>query len=130
MALAPDRDDSGVLYLRDIQSLSLRQRPLVVLAGCQTASFGGGRGTLRSLANAFLAAGSRAVLATLWNVDDERASALTTRFYRALRAGATFPEALREAQINAIGSVRVVEWSAFQLQLGPDAKNPTQSVIH
>ena len=88
---------------------------------------------MRSLANAFLGAGSRAVLATLWNVDDERTSELTTRFYRSLATGATLPEALREAQLQARQTQPPREWAAFQIHLGvkPSVqKSADTSVIH
>ena len=118
IALASEGGDEGLLHLEDIEALSLPRRPLVVLAGCQTASFGGGKGSLRSVAHAFLAAGSRAVLAALWDVDDEGASQLTTRFYRGIAAGITFPAALRDAQLAALRSRPPAEWAAFQIYTG------------
>jgi CHAT domain-containing protein len=133
IALTPEAGDEGLLYLGDIASLALANRPLVVLAGCQTGSFGGGTGSMRSLANAFLGAGSRAVLATLWNVDDEPTSELTTRFYRSLASGLSLPAALREAQLQARQTRPVREWSAFQIHLGVKPtvlKNANASVIH
>ncbi len=133
IALTPEPGNEGLLYLGDIVSLSLVSRPLVVLAACQTGSFGGGTGSMRSLANAFLAAGSRAVLATLWNVDDDRTSELTTRFYRSLASGANLPEALREAQMQARQTEPPREWAAFQIHLGvkPSVqKSAKTSVIH
>ncbi|MEO8379530.1 MAG: CHAT domain-containing protein [Acidobacteriota bacterium] len=118
IALAPEQGDAGLLYLRDIEALRLDHHPLVVLAGCETGAFGGGNGSIRSLAHAFLGAGSRAVLATLWNVQDDRTSELTKNFYRHLAAGATLPAALREAQLAAIRSREGVDWAAFQLHVG------------
>jgi len=118
LALAPSTQDDGILDLQDILEFDLPRRPLVVLAGCRTGSLGGGSGSLRSLAHAFLAAGSRSVLATAWNVEDESASALTDRFYRNLACGASFPDALREAQLASKPSLPVREWAAFQLHIG------------
>jgi len=128
IALTPEPGDEGILYLEDVKSLELRGRPLVVLAGCQTGSFGKGNGSIRSLAHAFLAAGSRAVLATLWNVEDKPASELTRRFYRSLQTGTSMPQALRDAQLAAIHSRPPSEWSAFQLYLG--VKSNARAVSH
>jgi CHAT domain-containing protein len=120
VALAPSAGDSGILYLDDVATLRFRRRPLVVLAGCQTGSFGGGRGSIRSLAHAFLAAGSGAVLSTLWNVDDESASELTAEVYRRLADGMSLPMALRAAQLSSPRGPH--EWAAFQVHLGTVSK--------
>ena len=119
IVLAASDRDGGVLDLQEIASLNLQQRrPLVVLAGCQTGSLGGGNGSIRTLAHAFLAAGSSAVLATLWNVDDRAASGVTSLFYRHLAAGLPAPAALREAQFQAMQSEPLREWAAFQIHIG------------
>jgi CHAT domain-containing protein len=125
IVLAPDGSDQGALTVQDIESLDLHRHPLVVLAGCQTGAFGGGKGSNRSLAHAFLTAGSSAVLATLWNVRDDRASKLTENFYRNVAAGETLPVALREAQITAIRARQDYDWAAFQLHMGVTPRRET-----
>jgi CHAT domain-containing protein len=73
----------------------LRPR-LAVLASCTSAAQRVA-GMWGSLAAAFLAAGSEAVLATLWSVDDEIAHRFVLRFYR--EGGARAPaQALARAQ--------------------------------
>lgn len=73
--------------------------PLAVLSGCSSA--GGqaltGEGML-GLSGAFLAAGSRAVVASLWDVDDEVVARLMAVFYRELAAGAPVAAALATAR--------------------------------
>jgi CHAT domain-containing protein len=133
IALAPSAGDGGLLYLEAIESLQLRRRPLVVLAGCQTGSFGGGRGSMRSLAHAFLAAGSCSVLSALWDVDDVSASELTKELYRSLSRGKTVPAALREAQLSMIQAHEPRDWAAFQLHLSVDpaeGKTWQRAVFH
>lgn len=77
--------------------------PLVVLSACGT-----GRGRVRrnegidSLAGAFLRAGARGVVATLWDVDDTVSSELFRRFHQRLRQGARAADALREAQLSLL----------------------------
>jgi CHAT domain-containing protein len=82
-----------------IGSSRLQSAPLVVLAACST-----GRGKLRrnegiqSLAAAFLQAGARGVVATLWDVEDVRSAKLFRSFHLQLREGARPADALRSAQ--------------------------------
>lgn len=118
LVLAPSGDD-GLLRLSTISKQRLRHRPLVVLGGCRTAVPGGGKGSIRSLALAFLAAGSRGVVGTLWDVEDESTYALLTDFQRRMRDGASPAAALREAQLQMLrssnGSFRQIRaWGAFQ----------------
>jgi len=120
LVLAPEGTDNGVFYLDDIPDLDLRRSYLVVVAGCGTGVRGGGTGTLRSLALALLTAGSRNVIASLWNIDDASTAALMARFYRALGAGRNPAAALREAQLDMLrssdrGATQVRAWSGLQL---------------
>ncbi len=83
-----------------------------------------------SLSRAFQFAGTRTVMASLWNVRDASTAELMIRFYRQLRAGKPKNEALQAAQLEFIrGPVEVVEdgqvverdysspyhWAAFQV---------------
>jgi CHAT domain-containing protein len=91
-----------------IRRSSFRLSPLIVLAGCST-----GKGKLRrtegvgSLAVAFLEAGARGVVATLWDLDDEDSSRMFQVFHEQLRRGARPAEALRAAQRSFIHSNNV-----------------------
>lgn len=87
---------------------------LVVLASCASATRTG-RQMWGSLAAAFLAAGSRAVLASLWSVEDRQARELVLRFYA--EGGASDPAgALARAQRVAIGQGRSpMFWAPFVL---------------
>lgn len=85
----------GRVDARAVLSLGLRPR-LAVLASCTSAAQRVA-GVWGSLAAAFLAAGSQAVLATLWSVDDEVARRFVLRFYQ--EGGARDPaRALARAQ--------------------------------
>jgi CHAT domain-containing protein len=91
--------EPAMLTAETIARSHLESSPLIVLAACSTA-----RGRLRrnegidSLASAFLQAGARGVVATLWDVDDAAASRLFRAFHQHLRAGARASDALRDAQ--------------------------------
>jgi CHAT domain-containing protein len=72
----------GYLLLKDIYRMKLSS-DLVVLSSCSGAAGreGAGEGPM-SLSRAFLFAGSKSVLSTLWPADDETTAELMGRFYR------------------------------------------------
>jgi CHAT domain-containing protein len=100
---APARDD-GILTAEEVQALDLRGCELVVLSACETGlgQMELGQGVL-GLQRAFQAAGARAVVASLWRVDDAATGALMERFYTNLWTG-KLPklEALRQAQLSVL----------------------------
>ncbi len=96
--LAASGEDDGLLYPREIAALDLGA-DLAVLAACQTALGAGERGSsLATLTGAFLAAGTRGVVATLWDVDDRVTASFMDQFYWQLGRGAAPAEALRRAK--------------------------------
>jgi CHAT domain-containing protein/tetratricopeptide (TPR) repeat protein len=123
--LAASAGDRQALYAHEIAHLDLRHTRLVVLAACSTAvgKISPSSGAA-SLARSFLAAGAPAVLATLWDIDDQAAQRLLVGFHQRLRAGAAPAAALRDAQLDMIrsGKPRLTNprtWGAFQLIGGP-----------
>ncbi len=91
-------DDDGLLSPEEIARLDDRA-DLTVLAACRTALGAGADGqALASLTGSFLAAGSRAVVATLWDVDDAATAAFMEQFYWELGEGLPPAEALRAAK--------------------------------
>jgi CHAT domain-containing protein len=55
-----------------------------------------------SVARAFLAAGARGVIGTLWDIDDDIASRLFRRVHAQIRTGTPAAAALRAVQIEFI----------------------------
>ena len=105
LLLAPDgKGHNGLLTLPTIANLHLTRSPLVVLAGCETGVSGAGRGSLRSLASAFLAAGSRGVVGTLWSVEDEVTASFSVALHRHLREQSRLSAAVRAAQLEMMKS--------------------------
>jgi hypothetical protein len=104
------------LTVTDILDLSLNAR-LVTLSACQTALGNIGRGDeLLGLARAFFYTGARALLATLWQVEDTAMVELTNQFYRNLAQGKNAALALRAAQIALIRAGRPpYHWAPFVL---------------
>ncbi len=89
----------GFLSLEDIYAMQL-DADLVVLSGCRTAFGKEVRGEgLVGLSRGFLQAGSRAVVASLWQVEDAATAELMRHFYTALLRDQLSPSAaLRLAQ--------------------------------
>ncbi len=97
---ASGKDIDGFLSARRIGASRLPV-PLVVLGACDTASGRAvaGEGTF-GVAYAFLQAGARHVVATLWPVDDAAMPELMDRFYVDPRLAVLRPaQALRQAQL-------------------------------
>ncbi len=85
---------------------ALPRAPLVVLSACDSGLAEERRSDeLDSFAHAFLLAGARAVLVTLWPIDDAGAPILVREFYAALRQSADAAAALHTAlkQARAAG---------------------------
>lgn len=78
---------------------------LVVLNACQTANgeYISGEG-IESLARGFLAAGTKAVISSLWKVNDEAGAKLLILFYKNLLKSHNPADALRQAKLNWIHS--------------------------
>ena len=124
--LAASGDDDGLLRPEEIAGLDLPAR-LTVLASCRTALGGEEDGkALHSLTGAFLAAGSSAVLATLWDVDDAASAVLLEQFYHGLGRGQGPARALREAKRRLRDSA---DWSAPHLWAGFVLIGESQPVV-
>ena len=103
IALAPDPcweskipKEENFLRMSDIQAVKLRAR-LVVLSCCHS-----GQGEVSSegvvgIARAFLFAGARSVVATLWAINDETTLEFMKSFYQHLRGGESASYALQVA---------------------------------
>jgi CHAT domain-containing protein len=91
---------------------------LVTLSACES-----GRGIVAAgdeqigLPRAFLYAGARAVLHSLWRIDDRSTRVLMERFYAELRAGRAKAAALRTAQLAHIrdGYTHPLLWASLTL---------------
>jgi len=113
----PKSGDDGLLQVREIVRLRLNAE-LTTLSACDT-----GVGKLQgqegvsNLVEAFLVAGSKSVVASLWSADDTFASALMGRFYERLAQGEDTSSALRNAKLDLLtkygDQVSPFYWAAF-----------------
>ncbi|HYG64533.1 MAG TPA: CHAT domain-containing tetratricopeptide repeat protein [Thermoanaerobaculia bacterium] len=97
--LTPAGDDDGLLSPAEIAGLE-GSADLTVLAACSTALApdAGSGDALATLTGSFLAAGSPAVVATLWDVGDDATAVFMEQLYHQLGRGHTPAEALRRAK--------------------------------
>lgn len=115
-ATEEDRDN-GLLHAWEIFERVRLDADLVALSACGSAAGADrpGEGII-GLTRAFLYAGARSVLASLWNVGDASTGAFMRTFYEGWSRGVSKAEALRRAQVDAIRrGQRPLRWAAFQL---------------
>jgi CHAT domain-containing protein len=98
--------------------------PLVMLASCNT-TIGSNLAneSIYGIASAFLSAGARTTISTLWDADDRATVRFTRAFYAALERGATAIVALRSAQRAVAANPDTREpyfWAGFVLIGDPD----------
>lgn len=111
----------GEFNVIDAFQLDVKDCHLVTLSGCDTgkALIGGGDEQL-GLGRAFLAAGAKSLLMSLWPVEDHATSLLMQQFYQHLLDGDTKVEALRAAQCHLLHHSTSMYahpyfWAAFRL---------------
>lgn len=118
IALAPGGGEDGLLTMAEVlEKVEPMQADLVVLSACQTA-LGNSTATegIVGLQRAFLARGARALLVSLWSVDDAVTHRMMVRFYEHWLGGASMAEALQRAQADIRSTHPEPRyWSAFQL---------------
>ena len=97
---APEEAEDGLLTAEDVTGLDLLATELVVLSACETGlgQVHVGEGVF-GLRRAFVLAGAKTLVMSLWKVPDEPTRELMEDFYGRLLAGQGRAEALREAQL-------------------------------
>jgi CHAT domain-containing protein len=108
--------NDGLLLLDEVLNLRLNA-DLVVLSACRTGqgNLSNGEG-VEGLARAFLSAGSRGVVCSLWGVDDRETARLMTGLYGGLTKGRPAADALRDAQLRMVRQGKApLYWAPFLL---------------
>jgi len=117
------------LYLNRVYSLPLKAK-LVVLSGCET-----GIGTvnrsegLMSLARAFSYAGTKNVIAGLWQTEDNTSAEIFTNFYSNISDN-NFSTALHKAKLAVINNATVTSASPFYWSGYIYIGSPSESLKH
>ena len=127
--LAPDprweskTEKDCIMKMSDIQAVKLTAR-LVVLSCCHSGQGPVAPEGVVGMARAFLFAGARSVLATLWAIDDEATMMFMKSFYQQLRNGESASVALQKAMKSLRDSQDYSApkyWAPFVL-MGDDVK--------
>lgn len=113
----PEDLDDGILTAKEISQLDLRGLNLVVLSACETAlgDISGSEGVF-GLQRAFKKAGAKAIMMSLWKVDDQATENMMKFFYTHLAQG----ESIRQSFAEAQQELRAIDpdprhWAAFIL---------------
>ncbi|MFX0195169.1 MAG: CHAT domain-containing protein [Candidatus Hodarchaeota archaeon] len=119
--------ENGLLMAEDVACMDLTGTELVVLSACET-----GLGDVRigegvfGLRRAFVVAGARTLVISLWKVPDEETRELMEEFYQRILAGESGSAALHQARLAMkmkYGDVFL--WGAFVYQGDP---SPLRSI--
>ncbi|KAK3751341.1 hypothetical protein QZH41_000832 [Actinostola sp. cb2023] len=115
----PEEDDY-LLTMKEVQEIGVRAQ-LVVLSCCHS-----GRGQIEpegvvGMSRAFLAAGARAVIASLWTIDDYVTLSFMVSLYSNLKMGHSASKSLQQAMedIRKEGRTEPKYWAPFYL-IGDD----------
>ncbi|HXB75565.1 MAG TPA: CHAT domain-containing protein [Candidatus Acidoferrales bacterium] len=110
----------GYIFQGEVASLDLNGVELVTVSACDTARGKMVRGEgAQAFSHAFLAAGARATVTSLWRVADRAAADFMEQFYYFLARRETKAQALRSARLRMIHSRSSLAhpryWAAFVL---------------
>ena len=117
----PGTAENGILTAVDVANMDLQGTELVVLSACQTGleDVHDGEGVF-GLRRAFMIAGAKRLMMSLWKVPDQQTQELMNIFYEALRRGISCPDALHEAQQRLKQTyTHPFHWGAFICQSDP-----------
>lgn len=123
----PPNGEDGFVQASEIVQMRLPAR-LVVLSACETdvGPIQGEEG-ISALSTAFLLAGARTVVSTLWPIDDQTSFVLMQAFYRHLGTGESSADSLAEAKRDLLANYGAnslpIYWAGFVVQgVGPEAR--------
>jgi CHAT domain-containing protein len=118
-AKSPGR--AAELNISEIEQSHFPSLHLLMLAGCRTGAPVSETSNVNvtSLATAFLRAGAKHVIGTMWDIDDRITAEFSTKFHRDIRRGVAPAEALRNVQLMMIHSSdpeerKLAAWSGFR----------------
>lgn len=120
LLLAPGSSgEDGLWQSREIRGARLNA-DVVVLSACETGTGRlQGQEGIMNLARAFLTAGAKSVVASLWSVDDRSTATLMSMFYEHLSNGLPVRDALRQAQLDFVkaygAKASPYYWAGFEV---------------
>ncbi len=122
----PEEAEDGLLTAEDVTGMDLLATELVVLSACETGlgSVHAGEGVF-GLRRAFVLAGAKTLVMSLWKVPDQQTQELMVDFYQRILAGEPRAEALRQAQLAMKATYPdPLYWGTFICQGNPGPLAP------
>lgn len=119
----PQEAEDGILTAEDVSGLDLLDTEMVVLSACETGlgEVETGEGVF-GLRRAFVLAGAKTLVMSLWKVPDKQTQELMEDFYRHILSGQSRSEALRSAQLAMKAKhSNPYYWGAFICQGNPSS---------
>ncbi len=117
--LATGGGEDGTLQAWELLGMDLRNAELVTLSGCETGVSRVEPGDdIAGLPRGFLLAGARALVASLWTVEDRATARLMTEFYQGAAKNQGLGASLRAARLALLRSKEFnspKDWAAFVL---------------
>ncbi len=105
----------GIVTALKLSGMNLKGTDLVVLSACETGVVDvNSTESVSGLAKAFIQAGAKDMVMSLWSVDDKATKDLMTQFYKNISAGETYTTALKKAKLRMIKeNMHPYYWAAF-----------------
>jgi CHAT domain-containing protein len=114
LVFAPSGNDDGRLEARDIRRLHLHA-DLVTLSACDTGVGPVSPSGVESVVAAFVEAGARSVVSTLWELEDHSSNVLMKDFYSRLSTTSE-ADALRQAKLGLLHSgLSPYYWASYEI---------------
>jgi tetratricopeptide (TPR) repeat protein len=107
--------NNGVVTALKLSGMNLQGTELVVLSACQTGVVDvNSTDSVSGLSKAFIQAGAKDIVMSLWSVDDHATLDLMTRFYENIQKGEAYAPALKHAKQHMIDKWKhPFYWAAF-----------------
>ena len=105
----------GIVTALKLSGLDLKGTDLVVLSACQTGVVDiNATDSVSGLSKAFIQAGAKDIVMSLWSVNDEATKELMTSFYQEMNENKNYANALKVAKLKMIAEGRhPFYWAAF-----------------
>jgi len=105
----------GIVTALKLSGLDLKGTDLVVLSACETGVVDiNSTDSVSGLSKAFIQAGAKDIVMSLWSVDDLATKELMTSFYQEMKENKNYAQALKAAKLKMIEDGRhPFYWGAF-----------------
>lgn len=112
-----DKRGDGIVTALDLSGLDLQGTDLVVLSACETGKVDpDNTDGISGLTKAFIQAGAKDVVMSLWSVADKETADLMTAFYKAGREDKQYAKALKDSKLALLDKgLHPYYWAAFVL---------------